>query len=168
MAGVPPLPEGWPTLSQLRSSEFSHLGQFADYCDQIFGKGEKALEQLAQDVRAPGGVEWEGQAGSRAIAQADADVVTARPFLWSLPDAADIARRGQDTLEAGKQDALEAVGDAQRDGFRVNEDHSVADTREATTRAQYENASRKPRRTPISSATVSACWSATISGSKPS
>jgi hypothetical protein len=81
-------------------------------------------------------VEWEGAAGDAAIAQADADVIKARPFLWGLPDAAAIARRGEDTLSAGKQLALDAVDDAERDGFEVGEDYRCTDTRESTTREQ--------------------------------
>jgi hypothetical protein len=136
MPGAPPVSEGWPTLSELKASEFDHFRQFADYCDGISGKGEKALEELAQEVRRPGGVEWEGAAGDAAVIQADMDVVKARPFLWGLPDTAVVARRGQDTLEAGKQLALDAVDDAERDGFQVGEDYSVTDTQEVTTREQ--------------------------------
>lgn len=128
----------WPTLSQLQAWEFGHLGQFADYCDGISGKGEKALEELAQEVRRPGGVEWEGAAGEAAVSQAEMDVVKARPFLWSLPDAAAIARRGQEMLEAGKRLALDAVDDAERDGFQVGEDYSVTDTQQVTTRERLE------------------------------
>ncbi|KMV21930.1 hypothetical protein BMW24_019175 [Mycobacterium heckeshornense] len=138
MAGVSPLPTGWPTLSQLRSAQFGHLGQFADWCEHVGAEAEKALAQLAQKVRAPGGVEWEGAAGDAAITQAETDVVIARKFLWSVPDAAEIARRGQDVLQAGKQEALEAVADAQRAGFRVSEAYSVTDTGRATSRAQQE------------------------------
>ncbi|GFG73215.1 hypothetical protein MBOT_05800 [Mycobacterium botniense] len=136
MAGVSALPQGWPTLSELRASTFGHLGQFANWCERISGDAEKALEQLAHQVRAPGGVAWEGAAAEAAIAQADADVITARPFLWGLPDTAAIARRGQDTLQAGQRLVLDAVEDAQRDGFAVSEDYSVTDTREVTTREQ--------------------------------
>jgi hypothetical protein len=136
MAGMPSLLGRWPTLSELRSSTFDHLGQFANHCEHISGKADKALEQLARDVRAPGGVEWEGAAGDAGIDQAETDVVRARPFLWSLPDAAAIARRGQDTLEAGKRLALDVVDEAERDGFQVGEDYSVRDTREVSTREE--------------------------------
>jgi hypothetical protein len=138
MADVSSLSEGSPTLSQLSIATFAHLEEFAALCDRICSKAEGALAQLAQKVRAPGGVEWEGVAGNAAIAQADADVVKVRPFLWGLPEAAAIARRGQDTLGAGQRLALDAVDDAERDGFEVNEDYSVTDTREATTREQYD------------------------------
>jgi hypothetical protein len=89
-------------------------------------------------VRAPGGVEWDGAAGAAASAQADADVLRARPLLWGAADAAPIARNGKDILEAGTREALDAVDDAERDGFVVGEDYSVTDTQESTTRAQYE------------------------------
>lgn len=135
---VSPLPEGWPTHSLLRNSTFGHLDQFAVMCDRIGSNAEKALAQVAEKVRAPGGVEWSGAAGDAAIAQSDADAVKVRPFLWDLPDAAAIARRGQDILQAGLGLALDAIDDAERDGFEVDEDYSVTDTRESTTREQYE------------------------------
>ncbi|KAA8957676.1 hypothetical protein [Mycobacterium sp.] len=81
MAGVSPLPEGWPALYELAASSFAHLGQFADWCERIGGEAEHVLEQPAHKVRAPGGVEWEGAAGDAAITQADADVIAARPFV---------------------------------------------------------------------------------------
>ncbi|MBS4727644.1 hypothetical protein MSM1_04545 [Mycobacterium sp. SM1] len=128
--------QGWPTLSELQASTFDHLGRFADWCERVGGEAERALERLAREVRAPGGVEWEGAAGDAAITQADADVITARPFVWGLSDAAAIARRGQDVLQAGQRLALDAVDDAHRDGFEVGEDYSVTDTREAATLQQ--------------------------------
>ncbi|EUA42346.1 hypothetical protein I553_6206 [Mycobacterium xenopi 4042] len=77
---MPGVSEGWPTLSELKASTFDHLGQFADFCDRISGKGEKALEQIARDVRRPGDVEWEGAAADAAVTQAEMDVVKARRF----------------------------------------------------------------------------------------
>ncbi|BCO33848.1 hypothetical protein [Mycobacterium heckeshornense] len=133
MAGVP---GGWPTLSELKASTFDHLGRFADWCERIAGV-EETLQRLAREVRAPGGAEWEGEAADAAIAQAEMDVCRARPFLWSAADAAVIARNGQDMLEAGRRAVLDAVDDAERDGFRVGEDYSVADTHSASTREQH-------------------------------
>ncbi|MDI3312989.1 MAG: hypothetical protein QJR12_01515 [Mycobacterium sp.] len=134
MAGVP---GGWPTLSELKASTFDHLGRFADWCERIAGV-EAALQRLAREVRAPGGVEWEGEAADAAITQAETDVFRARPFLWSVADAAVIARNGQDMLEAGRRAVLDAVDDAERDGFVVQEDYSVTDTRRCATRADYQ------------------------------
>jgi hypothetical protein len=143
MPDISPLATGSPTLSELRASTFGHLGQFADLCDRIAGKAEPAFEEIATEVRTPGGVEWEGAAGDAAVDQADTDVFTVRDRAWSWRDAAVIARRGQDTLEAGQRQALDAVDDAERDGFRIGEDYSCADTRKVSTRAQLEQRQAK-------------------------
>lgn len=65
MPAVPPVSEGWPTLSELMASKFDHFRQFADYCDGISGKGEKALEELAQEVRRPGVSNGKARPGMR-------------------------------------------------------------------------------------------------------
>lgn len=128
---------GWPTLSQLRNADYSYFEQLAGYLNHISPKAN-ALEALAEDVKRPGGIEWEGEAADAAIAQAAADLVKARPVMWSWGDVAVSARRWQGQLEAGTRTALDAVDDAKRDGFEVNENSSVRDTREAKTQAQYD------------------------------
>ncbi|EID16287.1 hypothetical protein MXEN_04183 [Mycobacterium xenopi RIVM700367] len=130
--------EGCPTLSQLVASDFSYVGALADYLERISPKAQNALEQLAEDVKRPGGVEWEGEAGDAAVAQAGLDLVTARPFMWGWDDVAASARRWQDELEAGKRLVLDAADDAQRDGFMVNDDYSVTDTRRSATEAEFK------------------------------
>ncbi|SPM36978.1 hypothetical protein MRAB57_4821 [Mycobacterium rhizamassiliense] len=127
-----------PTLSQLRASDYSYFGQLSGYLQTIGPKTQSSLEQLAQDVQHPGGVEWEGKAGAAAINQAGLDMSVARPFTWSWEEVAASTQRWQDTLEAGTRTALDAVDDAERDGFEVGEDYSVADTHEAETEEQYE------------------------------
>jgi len=96
-----------------------------------------ALADLSEDVKRPGGVDWEGQAGDAAIAQAHADLIKARPIMWSWDDVAASSRRWQDELQAGTRTALDAVDDAERDGFTVNEDYSVSDTRRSGTQAEF-------------------------------
>jgi hypothetical protein len=44
------------------------------------------LEQLAEDVKRPGGVDWEGEAAEKAIAREGLDVVKARPYIWGWDD----------------------------------------------------------------------------------
>src|ERR1700722_12374096 len=127
-----------PTLSQLRASDYSYFGQLSGYLQTVGPKTQSSLEQLAQDVQHPGGVEWEGVAGHAAANQAGVDASMARPFTWSWEEVAASTQRWQDTLEAGTRTALDAVGDAERDGFEVGEDYSVADTHEAETEEQYE------------------------------
>ncbi|WP_343571790.1 hypothetical protein [Mycobacterium sp.] len=127
----------WPTLAELRTADYSYFGQLAGYLEKISSQAQTALQDLAQDVKRPGGVDWEGEAGDAAIAQAHADLIKARPIMWSWDDVAVSARRWQDGLQAGTCAALDAVDDAQRDGFTVNQDYSVSDTRRSATEAQF-------------------------------
>jgi hypothetical protein len=138
MAGVMPFQDRWPTVTELKSGSFSHLGRFADWCDQISDKAESAFGEVAQTVRRPGGVEWEGEAADAAIGRADLDLVKVRGWVWGHREAAVIARQGQDQLEAGQREALETVGDAERAGFKVGEDYRVTDTRGVSTRGELD------------------------------
>lgn len=52
---------GFPTLSQLRASDYSYFGQLAGYLQRISPKVQGAVDQLAKDVQHPGGGEWEGR-----------------------------------------------------------------------------------------------------------
>lgn len=128
----------WPTLSQLRGSDYSYFAQLAGFLEGIAPKAQNALEELAEDVKRPGGADWEGQAADAAIAQAGSDLVKARPVMWSWDDVAMSARGWQGELEAGTRTALDAVDDAERDGFEVGEDYSVTDTYDAETEEEYD------------------------------
>jgi hypothetical protein len=134
---MPATVAGWPTLSQLRGADYSYFGQLAGYLEKISPQVQNALADLAENVKRPGGVEWEGEAGDAAIAQAQADLITARPVIWSWDDVAASARRWQDELQAGTRTVLDAVDDAQRDGFTVNEDYRASSTRRAATEAEF-------------------------------
>jgi hypothetical protein len=81
---MPAAVSGWPTLLQPRNADYSYFEQLAGYLDNISPKAQNALEALAEDVKRPGGIEWEGEAADAAIAQAGADLVKARPVMWSL------------------------------------------------------------------------------------
>lgn len=134
---MPATMPGWPTLTELRSADYSYFGQLAGCLETISPKAQTALQDLAEDVKRPGGVDWEGAAGDAAIAQADSDLIKARPVMWSWDDVAASARRWQDDLEAGTRTALDAVDDAERDGFTVNQDYSVSDNRRSATEAEF-------------------------------
>jgi hypothetical protein len=49
MSGVGPLPEGWPTLSELESATFDYLGAFADWCEQIADLAESCFATRAEN-----------------------------------------------------------------------------------------------------------------------
>jgi hypothetical protein len=127
-----------PTLSQLRASDYSYFGQLGSYLQEISPKAQSALEELAEDVTRPGGADWEGMAADAAIAQAQSDVVKARTSTWSWDEVAASTQQWQEQLEAGTRSALDAVDDAEADGFEVGEDYSVTDTYDAETEEEYE------------------------------
>ncbi|MGH3959887.1 hypothetical protein [Mycobacterium sp.] len=130
------MPAGLPTLSELRSASFDHLGQAAGWWERIGRKAESAFAELTREVRTPGGVEWQGAAGIAAVERADADLLTVRGWAFGWQEAGAIARLGQDNLAAGKALALEAISAAERDGFAVGEGYSVIDTRPTSSREQ--------------------------------
>ncbi|WP_133258955.1 hypothetical protein [Mycolicibacter senuensis] len=136
MAALGALPAGFPTLPQVRSATFDHLSSFADWCEKVSAKAQSGFAEIAQQVRTPGGVEWEGAGADGAIHQADADVMKLRSWGWAHGDAAAVTRRGQQTLEASKQLVLDAVDDAERDGFVVSGHYQVVDTRPVYTEEQ--------------------------------
>lgn len=140
--GTVALPGGWPTRSQLQATDFSYFGQVADWLGKIRPNAENALETLTEDVKRPGGVDWEGAAAEAAIVQAAADLVRARSTLWSWDDVAQRLPLWQDNLEAGKRLVLDAVDDAERDGFQVSDDYTVTDTR-ASYASQAERDARQ-------------------------
>ncbi len=128
----------WPSLQGLQDADYSYFGRLAGYLEKISFRAQTALQDLAEDVKCPSGVDWEGEAGDAAIAQAAADLVKARPVMWSWDDVAASTRRWQDELEAGTRTALDAVDDAERDGFTVNPDYSVSDNRRSATEGEFE------------------------------
>ncbi|MEB3049704.1 hypothetical protein KV112_08140 [Mycolicibacter sp. MYC123] len=136
MSALSAMPAGLPTLPEVRSATFDHLGSFADWCESISAKTQTQFAEIAQQVRTPGGTNWEGSAANAAIHHADADVRKLRGWGWAHQDAAAVARRGQETLEASKRLVLDAVDDAERDGFMVSGEYRVVDTRPVLTQEQ--------------------------------
>lgn len=136
MGVAPAVPAGLPTLSQLKTATFDHLGSFAGSCEQMATHASSVFGDLAQAVTHPGGVAWEGAGGTAASDQAHADVRLVRSWAFSRHDAAGIARRGQERLQAAQRDALDAVAAAQRDDFIVGEDYTCTDTRTVTNSAE--------------------------------
>lgn len=127
--GAVELADGWPTRSQLEAADWSYFGRVAHWLGTIGPKAEGALEKLAEGVKHPGGVGWEGTAADAAIDQAAADLGRARSTFWSWDDVRTRLPLWQDTLEGGTRLVFDAVDDAERDGFAVSDDYTVTDTR---------------------------------------
>lgn len=90
---------------------------------------EQSFTQLARDVLRPGGAEWTGKGAEAAQDSTDKAAMTARGSSNQLRDAAGIATFGADQLDGLHAKTLAAIAEARGDGFEVNEDLSVTDTR---------------------------------------
>jgi hypothetical protein len=116
-----------PTLSQVQTLDTAHLREAGEYWTRTGNLWEQAFGEVHEQIAAPGGVPWEGQAAASAQERSYLDLVKVRGAADQLHGAAAIAVRGGQQLHACKEAVLEAVQDARADGFSVGEDFSVTD-----------------------------------------
>jgi hypothetical protein len=88
-----------------------------------------AFEQHHLNISSPGGTVWEGDAKDAALGRVTGDLAVARRQATVKSEAASVAETGAGDIRAVKSRVLEAVTEAEEDGFRVGEDLSVTDTR---------------------------------------
>ena len=89
------------------------------------------FEQQRQNIAAPGGTTWEGDAKDAVLGRVAADTSVVRRQAAIQVEAAAIAENGGHDLRGAQRVALDAITEAEADGFRVGEDLSVTDTRKA-------------------------------------
>ncbi|SON59203.1 hypothetical protein MSIMFI_00685 [Mycobacterium simulans] len=116
-----------PTLSQIQTMDTTYLLEAADYWTRTAKLWEQVFTQIHDRVSTPGGTPWKGQAATRAQERSYRDMVEVRGASYQLHEAAAVARRADDQLQACKAGALDAVADARADGFDVGDDYSVTD-----------------------------------------
>ncbi|MFW3122388.1 hypothetical protein MMAG44476_31897 [Mycolicibacterium mageritense DSM 44476 = CIP 104973] len=92
---------------------------------------EELFAQHRHNITAAGGTAWTGDARDAAIDRVTADMGVVRNQGDIQREAANIAEDGSRDIQAAKRDVLNAIADAEADGFRVGEDLSVTDTRRA-------------------------------------
>jgi len=115
--------------SQIETWDTTHLEQAATRWRTTATEIEEHFEQLRQHVVAPGGTEWEGDAKDAALDRATRNLNTVRAAGDIARSAADQAENSTADINAAKRDALQAISDAEADGFEVTEDLAVRDTR---------------------------------------
>lgn len=97
-------------------------------------KLEYTADSHCQQLSAPGGSEWAGDAADAAQESAYA----ARGVIYQaadhMRDMAKVADLGAQNLSQARDTALEAIAEAESDEFRVGDDLSVTDTRRYTSR----------------------------------
>jgi hypothetical protein len=118
-----------PTKSQLGSWQSTHLEEAASQWRSLAAESEDLLEEHRATVAAPGGTEWVGDAKDAALRRAVADLGVVKQQSAIQQAIAGTAERGANDIRAAQRAALDAVADAEVDGFTVGEGLSVSDTR---------------------------------------
>ncbi|MBB4854780.1 hypothetical protein HNP40_002172 [Mycobacteroides chelonae] len=118
-----------PTRSQIESWQTDHLSQASVRWNAAAAQIEQLSSQHARNVEAPAGTLWTGQSAETASGQVSSDHKLALSQADTLRSAATTARIGAEDLAAIKANALDAVAQAEREGFHVAQDLSVTDAR---------------------------------------
>ncbi|WP_102142983.1 HNH/ENDO VII family nuclease [Mycobacterium hubeiense] len=121
-----------PTKSRIQNWPSAHLESTAAQLLAWADGSERLFEQHVQNVAAPGGTNWAGSAKDAAYARVTADMEVVRRQSQVQRDGADIASNGADDIQAAQRKALEAIAEAEADGFSVGEDLSVTEARYAS------------------------------------
>jgi hypothetical protein len=113
-------------IEDLTTSDFSDAAArwrtAADQSDEVF-------DRHRQNIAAPGGTTWEGDAKDAALDRATADGVVAGNQNGVVREAAGIAEDAVTDINAAQREVLAAITEAENDGFTVAEDLSVTDSR---------------------------------------
>jgi hypothetical protein len=120
-----------PSRSQIENWDTSHLATAANRWRTAASNSDTLFAQHRLNVATPGGAEWEGPAKDAALDQVTADAAVVRNHADVIVEAADIAENGIADIHAAQRKALEAIAEAEAEGFTVAEDLSVRDTRRA-------------------------------------
>ncbi|MGV9802784.1 hypothetical protein ACWDTP_32505 [Mycobacterium sp. NPDC003449] len=117
------------TRSQIENWDTSDLTTAAAAWRQAAAESEAAFDQHRQNVAAPGGTTWEGDAKDAALDRVTADQAVVSRHGEVLRAGASLAEEGHHDIQAARQDVLTAISEAEADGFKVAEDLSVTDGR---------------------------------------
>ena len=131
MSATPSGPGGaLPSRSQIEEWPTQHLDDAAAQLRSLGSQSVTLFERHRQNVAAPGGTTWEGDAKDAALDRVTADTAVVRRQSAVQDEAADLAENGGHDVRSAKRAALQAITDAEDAGFSVGEDLSVTDTRE--------------------------------------
>ncbi|MDV3130183.1 hypothetical protein M1247_35135 [Mycobacterium sp. 21AC1] len=112
--------EEWPT---------QHLDDTAAQLRSMGAQSVTLFDEHRQSIAAPGGTAWEGDAKDAALNRVTADSAVVQRQTAVQDQAADTAENGGHDVRAAKREALEAITEAENNGFSVGEDLTVTDTR---------------------------------------
>jgi hypothetical protein len=114
-----------PTLSQVRRWTTAHLTDAADHWTNTATMWQDHFGDLADQISAPGGTAWLGDAADAAYRRAHTDRLTVGGQADMLHEAARIARSGAEEITVAREAVLKLVDAAESAGFVVGETFSV-------------------------------------------
>lgn len=131
-----------PTRSAIGNWGIAHLDDAAVQWSQTANESEQLFEQHRQNVAAPGGSDWLGQAKDAAWRRITGDLAVVGRQSQTLRACADTASSGANDLRSAQRAVMAAIDEAEADGFRVGDDLSVTDTqrRDLSTAAARQTA----------------------------
>ncbi|WP_421874641.1 HNH/ENDO VII family nuclease [Mycolicibacterium wolinskyi] len=118
-----------PTRSQVQDWDTKDLDAAATRWRAAAATGETAFESHRQNILHPGGTTWAGDAKDAALDRVTADLAVARHHGDVQREGAEIAAQGAQDIAGARSRVLDAIAEAEADGFTVGEDLSVTDTR---------------------------------------
>jgi hypothetical protein len=116
-----------PSLSEVLSLDTTYLREAQKYWSTTGNLWDEVFTEVHQRMSTPAGTPWKGEAAAAGQERTYNDMVKVHGAAFLLHEAAGIARHGDAQLQARKEEVLDAVRDARRDGFAVGEDYSVTD-----------------------------------------
>ncbi|MGV0815765.1 hypothetical protein ABQF34_27760 [Mycolicibacterium boenickei] len=129
MSAAPAGSSGGLTRSEIEDWPTRHLEDAAPWWREKAAESDQLFARHRQNIAAPGGTEWTGDAKDAALDRVAADQ---RVVEWQgevQRNGATIAENGTLDILAAKSDALVAIVEAEADGFTVGEDLTVRDAR---------------------------------------
>lgn len=129
-------------VAAITRSRIVHFNQTATTLSQLAGQmrigatqWQNSAEAYVEQVDAPNGTEWTGQAANRYFNDAHADRSVVNSAAGQAHSIADVAEHGADSLRGARESALAAITQAEEDNFTVGEDLSVSDRTSPSTQA---------------------------------
>ncbi|GCA97384.1 MULTISPECIES: hypothetical protein [Mycolicibacterium] len=121
--------ERLPTRQQIETWQTQHLDDAADRWDAKATTSVAAFEQHHRNVVSPGGTAWTGSGNEAAVNRVTTDLGVVRHHADVKREATKLARTGAEDVRATRKLVIEAITEAEDDGFAVADDLSVTDVR---------------------------------------
>jgi len=122
------LASGSLTRADIEAWSTEHLDTAATHWSSTAQAWEEHFTTIHSGMTRPGGTTWDGAGADAAAERSWADLVTVRGAADALHSASAHATTGSGDVAWAKRQALNAIVEAEEDGFTVGQDFSVKDT----------------------------------------